>query len=369
MILFFSNNRDSRNYFEKISACLTVVSEVYVDKMFILPGISAFLSPPVELIARSIKYKDIENRALNGKPLSAISRLILGVQARWFFAIDTSLINSKKPEMVVVWNGLMFRRSMFVAAAQALNIKICYMENGLLPKTTVCDLKGINANNSVPRTADFYLARPEKVFDDKVELVVREARKPKKTSGKKLPDKYLFIPFQVDTDSQIIIYSSWIKNMKQLFDEVLSVVGQGEQKLAFKEHPSSKIDYAYLHDELDESIGIFANEYSTQELIEKADAVITINSTVGIEAILLGKKVIVLGEAFFNIPGLVLSARNISDLKKRIHELNTFNPDEKLRKNFIEYLKNDYLIGGSWKEATDEHCADVSMRLMEYHNG
>ena len=37
---------------------------------------------------------------------------------------------------------------------------------------------------------------------------------------------------------------------------------------------------------------MFANEINTQEFIEQSAAVITINSTVGFEALLLGKKVV-----------------------------------------------------------------------------
>ena len=40
-----------------------------------------------------------------------------------------------------------------------------------------------------------------------------------------------------------------------------------------------------------------------KEVLKKAELVITLNSTVGIEALLYGKPVLTLGDAFYNIKG------------------------------------------------------------------
>ena len=374
MILFFANNRKSAKYFGKVCSVLPVRCRLHRDQWFAKPDLSALLHPPMEAVDAALEIMERQNRILSGKALPRWKRWLLVSRAVWCFAIDKALIQRVQPQMVVVWNGLMFRRSMFVAAAKSLGVKVCHMENGLLPNTTVCDSLGVNARNSMPREPFFYREccrdlESESGKEKKVALVVRGAKVAKQSSGKPLPQRFLFVPFQVDTDSQLILFSPWVKTMKEFFALMREARQQCGLPLVFKEHPSSSISYSALHGELDEGEGIFANEYPTQELIEKAEAVVTINSSVGIEALLLGKKVIVLGEAFFSIPGLVLPASNREELCCRLQEVLSWQPDENLRKNFLSYLRHQYLIEGSWREASHAHCEAVSRRLVEFSRG
>jgi capsular polysaccharide export protein len=157
--------------------------------------------------------------------------------------------------------------------------------------------------------------------------------------------------------------------MRQLFGEVLKLSSKYPQyQLVFKEHPSSTRNYRDLHALLPPNTGMFANEYSTQTLIENADAIITINSTVGIEALLYGKKVISLGEAFYTLPNLCLTADNSENLEAAISKLVQFEPDEQLRRNFFAWLEEHYLIRGSWRTADEVHCLQVKTRLLSYLN-
>jgi len=113
----------------------------------------------------------------------------------------------------------------------------------------------------------------------------------------------------------------------------------------FKEHPSSGIEYPDLHQKAENYENIsFRNTHTTQELIENAVAVITINSTVGIEALLFHKKVIVLGDAFYGIEGITFLARNENELALKIEHIEKLHFNDKLVDNFLKYLYNDYLI-------------------------
>ena len=85
---------------------------------------------------------------------------------------------------------------------------------------------------------------------------------------------------------------------------LLNVDKYPDINFVIKEHPSYRrsvigkvTPHANIH---------FANGHPTPELIANADAVVTLNSTVGIEALVLEKKVITLGLAAYNIEGLVL---------------------------------------------------------------
>jgi len=247
---------------------------------------------------------------------------------------------------VLIWNGGKFRQRIAVEIARQQGIPVCFFENGLLPNTLVFDTKGINFNNSVPREKSFY-----ETYDSAValptHLVPRIGKKRDIFKGDKkaLPPVYIFVPFQVDYDTQIISQSPWIKNMRMLFDVIEEVAAKSRYHFVFKEHPSSGIEYPDLHERVKTIPNMdFYNTYSTQELIENSIGVITVNSTVGIESLLFGKTVITLGNAFYAIDQIAFHAENISDLSSYVARIETIRPDHELVKRFLKYLYNEYLI-------------------------
>jgi capsular polysaccharide export protein len=210
----------------------------------------------------------------------------------------------------------------------------------------VFDEKGINYNNSLPRDEKFYKNYSSSV-DLPTSLVPRVGKGRQIFTGEKeaLPQNYIFVPFQVDYDTQIITHSHWIKNMRMLFDVIKSVAKDSEYHFIFKEHPSSGIEYSDLHKKAASIPNMsFRNTYSTQELIEKSQAVITINSTVGIESLLFHKKVIVLADAFYNIKNITYQARDKKALLEQINNIKMLELDTKIVDNFLKYLYHDYLI-------------------------
>ena len=247
---------------------------------------------------------------------------------------------------MLLWNGGKFRQLIALEVAKILQIKVYFFENGLLPNTIVFDEKGINANNSVPRDIKFFETYTSDISLPSA-LVPRVGKNREIFKGKKqpLPVNYIFIPFQVDYDTQIISHSPWIKNMRMLFSVIEKIAQRSHYHFIFKEHPSSGIVYLDLHEKAKRYENIsFRNTHTTQELIEKASTVITVNSTVGIEALLFHKKVIVLGDAFYGIEGITFLAQNEDDLLSKIEEIDTLSLDTVLIDNFLKYLYHDYLV-------------------------
>jgi len=247
---------------------------------------------------------------------------------------------------MLIWNGGKFRQRIALEVAKLKEIKVFYFENGLLPNTIVFDDKGINYENSVPREQVFFKKYVSTV-DLPKELVPRIGKGSQKFVGDKegLPERYIFVPFQVDYDTQVISHSHWIKNMRMLFDVIEKVSQNSEYEFVMKEHPSSGVEYEDLYARANQLSNVsFKNTYSTQELIEKSVAVITINSTVGMESLLFHKKVIVLGDAFYNIEGITYEAGDLNALLEIIDTLKVLTVDTKLIDNFLKYLYNDYLI-------------------------
>ena len=106
----------------------------------------------------------------------------------------------------------------------------------------------------------------------------------------------------------------------------------------------------------------FANSANTRELIDGAEAVITVNSTVGLEALTLDRKVITLGEAHYNIDGLVLHADDRASLHAAFARLGDWQPDDARRRRFIRFVFNSFLIPVSRARPAREAAAILSAR-------
>jgi capsular polysaccharide export protein len=270
-------------------------------------------------------------------------------------------IKKYNPKIVGFWNGVKYPQNLGVEIAKSLNKKCLFFENGFLPNTTQMDFKGVNALNSIPKEKSFYESLNYENISLPKELVPRKFEGKQKLTDVKLPKNYIFVPFQVGYDSQIIYFSNF-KSMRELFYLIKDISQKLGLTFVFKEHPSDKVnDYSDLYKESNDKL-IFANSIDTKTLIQNSNAVITINSSVGTEAMLFNKKVFVLGEAFYAIDGITFKVT-----KKSIYEelKAGFEVDEKLIKNFLAYLLNDYLIPESWKNPNENHFKKIEQKIKE----
>jgi len=300
-------------------------------------------------------------------------RWVLNLRVRLYFARYVSFFNLSNEKYFALWNGYYLADKALVLAGERYGKKPVFFENGLMPRTTTVDVKGINFANSLPRDRAFYrgLEAPVNYRLD-CTLVEREpVEKMKKEASITLPQRYIFIPFQVESDTQILIYGGWVRSMRSLYNllsRVINRVDDQELTFVFKTHPSSRVDYDDLLVNQSPRI-LFANGNDTEELIANAESVITINSTVGIEALMLSKKVITLGLAFYSIEGLVLHASSETQLVDMIDSLSFWMPDEQLRRNFLWYLHERYLVKGSWRSPDDAHLLSLNDKLQKLTRG
>lgn len=104
---------------------------------------------------------------------------------------------------------------------------------------------------------------------------------------------FAFLPLQVSNDSQLLINSD-IGNC-----EAVRLVSRKESKLLIKPHPAER-DVSYLADVVSGLKNVYVTRENTFDLINSATKVYTINSTVGLEALILGKSVEFLGRSYFS---------------------------------------------------------------------
>ena len=373
--LFIYRTPRKHNYFcQLINHALAEYSSVLVS-YHNLPR-APKLSVPTEIMAELLDAADGEIfSARESHWLKYLRPAVLWVRKRQMQTMYSGLSHLLKllnPKVVVIWNGSKYQDRVLHAANKNI-ASIAYFENGVLPNSTTLDAKGINANNSVPRDVSFFRQRPLKAY----ELATIGDRKP---IAKKInsdvgitltqvndAQAIILMPFQKDRDTQILDNSPWIKNMVQYFDVVSEAIGQSElnsAQVVVREHPSAVTQYPSIYTKARMLPNfIFDNVSKIKDVLAKADVVITINSSVGMEALILGKKVIVLGDAFYNIPGLTLQANDSSTLLAALNAVKRFEVDQELRHKFLEYLANEYVVPGDWKHPTPEHFSAVRLRL------
>lgn len=290
---------------------------------------------------------------------------------RWYARIELAkfcgIIERSGADVVGVWNGQKLPSSGIAFAARALNRRVVHFENGLLPNTTTCDWQGVNCDNGLPRDAAFY-----RDYNDDTPLPqTLMPRAPVKTKAKgsgdsALPEKYIFVPFQVETDSQIISNSPWIKSMEQLWQHLASALdacNDPSLSIVIKEHPSEVRSYQHLYSRHPRIV--FANQASTQALIEGAQAVLTVNSTVGIESLLLGKPVMVMGKACYSIPGVSVALEDERAMREAFSDIAALPFEPAVREGFLRFLYTRYCIPTAWAKADDAHFNALEARLLQ----
>ncbi len=359
--LFLAQARHQYRYFSTlIEKSGMKAARVITPRQWPLPAWSAgreIRKVPVDVLVG----EKVQERKAKGKYAGTLYELGLRMEILWMVLRGVALLRREQPRMLVMWNGAQRYNRILQALAPA-GTRFFFFENGLLPDTTTLDSRGVNFQNSVPRDAAFYDVYRERAAQQTaapVALTARKASKPAQQQEIRLPEHYIFIPFQVDRDTQVRLFSPWLADMRALFAVGKAIAEQTGYTVVFKEHPSSALRYPDLHAQVSTNC-FFANGNSTQQLIEQSAFVITINSSVGLESLLLGKPVLTLGQAFFNIPGLVMHADSQQEAVSLVRVFPEWPLDDGLRKSFLYYLKNEYLIPGSWREADDEHVRAIT---------
>lgn len=124
---------------------------------------------------------------------------------------------------------------------------------------------------------------------------------------------FILVPLQVSSDSQISLGSDYA-GMEPLIEELISSFAShapAGDRLAFKHHPR---DRGYNH--YGALISVMAQRHGVADrvlyfhdaplgpILKHSKAVVTINSTVGLQALYHGTPTKVLGRTFYNLPGL-----------------------------------------------------------------
>jgi capsular polysaccharide export protein len=257
--------------------------------------------------------------------------------------------------MAVAWNGMTGTRRAFLAGARDAGAVKLHVELAPLPGRITLDPAGVNFDNSVPRSPAFFrdwlAAHPALDRAAWRELGARMTARPSRRAdvgqgAGALPDSpFLLCPLQVPDDSQVLLYSGWCGGL----DGFLAALAQGAAALPegwhirLKEHPSAKVS---LKERLAPLLAggrlVLDNDTDSFAQVAASRGVITLNSSMGLQAFFFDKPVVTLGQAFFSIPGLVNHAPDQAGFDALMARAGDLGFDADLRDAFMTWLVEDY---------------------------
>lgn len=163
--------------------------------------------------------------------------------------------------------------------------------------------------------------------------------------------KYIFIPFQVHDDSQILLYSNIIKKMDNILDYFYNDIKKilPEYKIILKEHPMDlwRINYSNLREKYKDII--WFKWWNIEQIINKSEYLIVVNSSVWLQSLEKWKKVLLLWNAIYENNPFIEKINNISDFKEKLIKLKNKSYNKKDINKYINKFKNDIFFSWSYK--------------------
>lgn len=264
-------------------------------------------------------------------------------------------------DLVIVWGGTKYFSCIPATLAKQKNINCIFIEKGLFPFTLQVDDTGVNASsqlknefgsisyNVLSHSLEFYQSKVKqpwyfsqplnaisafikikylindygllelfvkifhKYFDTKLLKKFKykdnwKVTDPISNSESIVCKDYIFIPFQVSYDSQLLVHGNWINDNISLVEFVCRSLNELGLiiKIVVKEHPREYVNYNFRK-KLSKYNVLFSNA-GTVDLIQKSKLIVTINSTVGFEAIVFNKPVVITGNAFYESIPVILKS-------------------------------------------------------------
>lgn len=262
----------------------------------------------------------------------------------WFFSKQNEILPANKtlteeqfnymlPEadLVFMWNGGLSPEKLIAAKCIDQGTPIYFMELGWLPQmnTFYFDPKGVNYASSI---TDWQFKGNTMSEEDTLFLNANLSyyHHIYAKSDLEVEENIVFVPFQVEADSQIINYSPHIKKMQELVDYMEHFI---PGKVIFKKHPKDNVQNIIVPDRF-----VLTDKGTTHDYIKKCKYVVTINSTVGVEALTYFKPVINLGNAFYGGRGLTYAVNTEQEMFNAVKLCEIGSVAKGVIRSFLLYL-------------------------------
>ncbi|HHO56370.1 MAG TPA: hypothetical protein ENK21_08255 [Trueperaceae bacterium] len=151
-------------------------------------------------------------------------------------------------------------------------------------------------------------------------------------------EKFVFFPFHVEPELALLLYAPY----RILQSEIAHNVAQSlpwDTCLYTKDHPQGigKKNLGFYKKLVSlPNVKMLYPDLNSHAIISESLGVVTITGTAAMEAMLLGKPAVTIGEVFFNFAeGLVSRAKSVEDLPELISEFKDFKPKPDKLHNFV----------------------------------
>jgi capsular polysaccharide export protein len=284
-----------------------------------------------------------------------------------------------------------------------LRIKTFFFEHGYFPNTIQMDGKGVNCNaefgnlsfedfmrfkydsNKFNVKKEFNLKKVEyniferyffRILDPQYNTFLSKFIKRKKnlsSATKRFknfnienidPEKqgdFILFPLQVNSDTQIILNSPF-SSMYDAIEAILPALKKTGLKIIIKEHPMEvePVDYSSF---IDNEQVFLVTKIDLDKFIKASKFVVNINSSVGFQSIAQYKKVLTMGDSFYNNSPITVLQKDIKE-----QDLMQLIDSKTINKNQIDEYINHYteniFIEGHFYKPTVEFLERIKNRLI-----
>ncbi|MDH6674552.1 capsule polysaccharide modification protein KpsS [Paenibacillus sp. LBL] len=315
----------------------------------------------------------------------------INLEASIYYRYWEEFLIEHQVDVIISWNGYLLPQLALAKAAKDhyTPIPILFCENGYENGTFVLDSQGVNSKSGFTSLSSDYLQgksralvehnRERKIMQNKISLyfllrikLYFNSRSHKQykdiiryefsqsiyrkimnqfdvlTTSRKLPDRFIFFPLQVITDSQLL--DNYNGSQESAISDLIKIVehlnrDQDESiYLLIKDHPRQETRgyFQKLKKRYSSPYVRFIRSGNTSSLIQNAIAVVTINSSIGYQALQYRKNVFVLGHSIFTGKGLGQVVNNMEHLElllTKAFEGHLFTKEKSLMQFNDKYLR------------------------------
>ncbi len=336
-------------------------------------------------------------------------------KARSLLARLAAFLDAERVDAILVWNGSNLRGALAIYLARQRGLPVVFAEHGYLPGTTQIDLDGVNHDASITRIARAGEAQlpPDAALDAALDAEIARFKAGEKMrdlnplppadlrnnlrarlasrvsfwlerralphinrlsvplqDAAALPEKFVLLPFQVRSDSQLVLHSPLYGNdleaVVRELDAALERIDPQLQLVAkFHPYEHPQVQRAYRDLPRRYPRVRFVSRVPMTQLLERARAVVTINSTVGFEALLYDKPVLALGHNFYTVPGIVECLANREGLEPAVRSTLAGSPDTARRRAFLRFVRARFLAAGGYHDFSERSLQAFAGRISE----
>lgn len=271
-----------------------------------------------------------------------------------------------------MWNGQGGRRRVLVASARHAGLEMLFAELAPIAGHFTLDPQGVNAAGMLSQDPGFYRTwgaanGDQGLIDGWRSRLVARAGVRRDSQGEAASGPFLFVPLQVRGDTQIHAHGGWIGSVERFIDEVARAAEHlpAGWRVVFREHPSDKLGNAAQLARLVGPRVSVDNQTDTFELVRRSQGVVTVNSSVGLQALLLDRPVLVLGRANYAVPGMVRTAGDPEAVAESFAAARDWDFDAGLTESFLRFLAEEYYVPWPADDAAtrEKVAAQVRNRL------